>query len=62
MDAMGAEPSAASGAAFFTSLIGTGAGYILFWGLPASILGWIGFGIVVVIAGGIAAGAASEEG
>ena len=58
----GGKSGAGSGAAFFTGLIATAAGYLLFWGLPASKPPSGVFSAASgLLAGVIAAGAAAQD-
>jgi len=57
---MNADPRSAAGAAFFMSLIGAGIGFIIFWGLPGSVLAWCLLGTIAMFAGGIASATVAQ--
>ncbi len=58
---MGADPDKSGAHAFCCGVIGTPIGYILFWGLPGSFLGWCLLGFVTLMVANIAAAAAVQN-
>ena len=60
-DASHGDAGVAAGTAFFSSGIGTGLGFIVFWGLPAGPIGWCVLGGVAILTALIAASAAKAQ-
>lgn len=59
MEAQG-QRAAAPAMAFVYALVGTPIGFMIFWGLPGSVLSWVLLVLVVLIASSISSAAAAQ--
>jgi hypothetical protein len=57
----GGEPGAAGCLGFVLGLLACGGIFLCYWGLPETVIGWVGFGFVALIGAGVAVRAAAGD-